>query len=76
MAAIPANDLTCSRWHKRLELRAAEHGHSVPEVAADRGVPLVILNDEPTPMDVAAAVVVRGRAGEALPEIARLAAGI
>jgi len=46
----------------------------VPEVAADRGVPLVIVNDEPTPMDVAAKVVVRGRSGEALPEIARLAA--
>jgi NAD-dependent deacetylase len=48
----------------------------VPEVAADRGVPLVIVNDEPTPLDVAATVVVRGRSGEALPEIARLAAGL
>ena len=47
----------------------------VPEVAADRNVPLVIVNDEPTPLDVAATVVVRGRAGEALPEIARRAAG-
>lgn len=47
----------------------------VPEVAAERNVPVVIVNDEPTPMDVAAAVVVRGRSGEALPEIARLAAG-
>jgi NAD-dependent deacetylase len=47
----------------------------VPEVAADRKVPLVIVNDEPTPLDVAATVVVRGRAGEALPEIARLTAG-
>jgi len=47
----------------------------VPEVAADRSVPVVIVNDEPTPLDVAAAVVVRGRAGEALPEIARLATG-
>ena len=45
----------------------------VPEVATDRNVPVVIVNDEPTPLDVAAAVVVRGRAGEALPEIARLA---
>jgi NAD-dependent deacetylase len=45
----------------------------VPEVAADRGVSLVIVNDEPTPLDVAATVVVRGRSGEALPEIARLA---
>jgi NAD-dependent deacetylase len=46
----------------------------VPEVAAERGAPVVIVNDEPTPLDVAAKVVVRGRSGEALPEIARLAA--
>jgi NAD-dependent deacetylase len=44
----------------------------VPAVAAERGVPLVIVNDEPTPLDVAATVVVRGRAGEVLPEIQRL----
>lgn len=48
----------------------------VPEVAAERGVPVVIVNDEPTPMDPAAAVVVRGRSGEALPEIERLARGL
>lgn len=47
----------------------------VPEVAADRNAPLVIVNDEPTPLDVAATVVVRGRSGEALPEIVRLIAG-
>ena len=47
----------------------------VPEVAAEHGAPVVIVNDEPTPMDVAAKVVVRGRSGEALPEIARLVAG-
>jgi NAD-dependent deacetylase len=47
----------------------------VPEVAAERGVPVVIVNDEPTPLDVAATVVVRGRSGEALPEIARRAGG-
>jgi NAD-dependent deacetylase len=47
----------------------------VPEVAAERNVPVVIVNDEPTPLDVAATVVVRGRSGEALPGIARLAAG-
>ena len=45
----------------------------VPEVAAERNAPLVIVNDEPTPMDVAATVVIRGRSGEALPEIERLA---
>jgi NAD-dependent deacetylase len=44
----------------------------VPEVASERGVPLIIVNDEPTPLDGAATVVIRGRAGEALPEIRRL----
>jgi NAD-dependent deacetylase len=44
----------------------------VPAVAAERGVPLVIVNDEPTPLDLAAAVVIRGRAAEVLPEIRRL----
>ena len=43
----------------------------VPDVAAGRGVPLVIVNDEPTPLDVAAAVVIRGRSGEVLPELLR-----
>lgn len=46
----------------------------VPEVAAERQVPVVIVNDEPTPLDAAATVVIRGRSGEALPEIVRLAA--
>jgi NAD-dependent deacetylase len=45
----------------------------VPEAAAERGVPLVIVNDEPTPLDVAATVVLRGRSGEVLPELQRLA---
>jgi NAD-dependent deacetylase len=44
----------------------------VPEVARERGAPLVIVNDEPTPLDVAATVVLRGRSGEVLPEIERL----
>jgi NAD-dependent deacetylase len=44
----------------------------VPEVAVERGVPLVIVNDEPTPLDVAATVVIHARSGEALPEIRRL----
>ncbi len=47
----------------------------VPELAAERSAPLVIVNDEPTPMDVGAAVVIRGRSGEALPEIERMARG-
>jgi NAD-dependent deacetylase len=45
----------------------------VPEVARERGAPLIIVNDEPTPLDVAATVVIRGRSGEVLPEILRLA---
>ncbi len=45
----------------------------VPEMAVRRGVPLVIVNDEPTPLDIAAAVVLHGRSGELLPEIQRLA---
>jgi NAD-dependent deacetylase len=45
----------------------------VPEVAAEHDAPLVIVNDEPTPMDVAATLVIRGRSGEVLPEIERLA---
>lgn len=38
----------------------------LPAAAAQRGTPLVILNDEPTPLDPLATVV-RGRAGEVLP---------
>src|SRR5262245_47723130 len=45
----------------------------VPEAAVERGAPLVIVNDEPTPLDRAAAVVIRGRSGEVLPEIVRQA---
>lgn len=44
----------------------------VPAVARERGAPLVIVNDEPTPLDVAASVVLRGRSGEVLPEVQRL----
>ena len=46
----------------------------VPLVATEAGAPLVILNAEPTPFDDLAAVVLRGRAGELLPELARAAA--
>src|SRR5579884_202852 len=41
----------------------------VPSTAVERGVPLIVVNDEPTPLDVAAAVVLRGRAGELLPRL-------
>ncbi len=45
----------------------------IPLVAARAGVPLVIINAEPTPYDALAEVVIHGRSGEVLPEIARLA---
>jgi len=41
----------------------------VPRAAVERGAPLVIVNDEPTPLDGAAAVVIRGLSGEVLPQI-------
>jgi NAD-dependent deacetylase len=47
----------------------------VPLVAAESGAPLVIVNDEPTPFDDHARLVLRGRAGEILPELVRLAEG-
>lgn len=40
----------------------------LPELAVRSGVPLVIVNDERTPLDAIATLVVRGRAGEVLPE--------
>jgi NAD-dependent deacetylase len=46
----------------------------VPALAAEREVPVIIVNDEPTPLDVIASVIIRGRSGEVLPEIRRLAA--
>lgn len=39
----------------------------LPVLAVRSGVPLVIVNDEPTPLDDVATLVVRGRAGEVLP---------
>jgi len=47
----------------------------IPLFAIQRGAPLLILNDEPTPLDGLAAVVLRGRSGEILPEIRHLAGG-
>lgn len=41
----------------------------VPSTAVERGVPLIVVNDEPTPVDVAATVVLRGRSGELLPRL-------
>jgi NAD-dependent deacetylase len=48
---------------------------AVPEVAVERGAPLVIVNQEATPLDPAAEVVLRARSGEVLPELVRRAAG-
>jgi len=45
----------------------------IPLIAARAGVPIVLINAEPTPMDDLAEVVIHGRSGEVLPEIARLA---
>jgi NAD-dependent deacetylase len=44
----------------------------VPLAAHDAGAPLVILNAEPTPFDDLATVILRGRAGDLLPELVRL----
>jgi NAD-dependent deacetylase len=45
----------------------------IPLFAIRRGAPLLIVNDEPTPLDGLATVVVRGRSGEILPGIRQLA---
>ena len=42
----------------------------IPIVAVRGGASLIVVNDEPTPIDRLAEVVIRGRAGEVLPEIA------
>jgi NAD-dependent protein deacetylase/lipoamidase len=44
----------------------------VPLVAIRAGVPMIVINAEPTPFDRLAAVVIHGRSGEVLPQIARL----
>jgi NAD-dependent deacetylase len=44
----------------------------VPLVAIRSGARLIVINAEPTPFDRFAAVVIHGRSGEVLPEIARL----
>jgi len=42
----------------------------IPLIAVRAGVPLIVVNAEPTPFDGMAEVVIHGRAGEVLPEIA------
>lgn len=43
----------------------------LPQVARERGAPLIIVNDEPTAVDEVADVVLRGRAGTLLPDLLR-----
>ena len=42
----------------------------IPMVAVRAGAPLIVVNAEPTPYDHLAEVVIRGRSGEVLPELA------
>ncbi|MDQ6771677.1 MAG: Sir2 family NAD-dependent protein deacetylase [Candidatus Dormibacteraeota bacterium] len=46
---------------------------SLPVIAAEAGAAVVIVNEESTPADALAAAVLRGRAGEILPHLVRLA---
>jgi len=47
----------------------------VPRVAVECGAPLVVVNDEPTPMDVEAAVVLQGLSGEILAALQAIVIG-
>ena len=47
----------------------------IPRDAVRAGAPLIVVNDEPTPMDELASAVIYGRSGEVLPELVRLVAG-
>jgi NAD-dependent deacetylase len=44
----------------------------VPRAAVESGAALIVINAEPTPIDKLAEVVIRGRSGEILPELAAL----
>jgi len=44
----------------------------IPLVALRSGAQLIVVNAEPTPLDEIATVVLRGKSGEVLPEIAAL----
>jgi NAD-dependent deacetylase len=44
----------------------------IPLVAVRSGAQLIVINAEPTPFDELAAVVIRGKSGEVLPEIVEL----
>ena len=45
---------------------------NIPPAAVERGAALIVVNAEPTPLDRIAEVVIHGRAGEVLPELAAL----
>jgi len=45
---------------------------NVPLVALESGAALIVVNAEPTPLDRLAEVVIRGRSGEVLPELASM----
>ena len=47
----------------------------IPLVALRSGAQLVVINPEPTPLDDLAAIVIRGKSGEVLPEIVELIGG-
>jgi NAD-dependent deacetylase len=47
----------------------------IPLVATRSGAQLIVINAEPTPLDELAAVVIRGKSGEVLPEIVELIGG-
>ncbi|HEY0830817.1 MAG TPA: NAD-dependent deacylase [Candidatus Dormibacteraeota bacterium] len=47
----------------------------IPMLAARSGAQLIVINAEPTPFDELAAVVIRGKSGEVLPEIVELIGG-
>lgn len=47
----------------------------IPVAAVRSGASLIVINAEPTPLDEFAAVVIRGKSGELLPEIVRLIDG-
>ena len=47
----------------------------IPLVALRAGAQMIVVNAEPTPFDGLAEVVIHGRSGEVLPEIARLTGG-
>jgi NAD-dependent deacetylase len=47
----------------------------IPLVAVRSGAQLIVINAEPTPFDELAAVVIRGKSGEVLPELVELIGG-